>query len=171
MPIPDGILRIENPIQKAKTMEIFHRVSVTRNFFDKSANVVAMIAVPFFALYFWLIYYRKRYNYSEHLVANLMFISFANLAFTLLVFPVQILLKGTPWIGFMPLLGLLFQLIYFCIAYRGFVQLKGFWPMFKIIIGTLIGLMLWIFFTQIISALYIYQSWEFMDYFKHMGGR
>ncbi len=170
-PIPQGILRIENPIKKAEAMAIYHRVGVVKTFFTKSGNIMAMIAVPFFAFYFWLIYYRKRYNYSEHLVANLMFVSFANLAFSLVALPSEAILKGTPWAPFVPLLGFLLQIIYFAIAYKGFVELKGFWAMFKIVLATTIGIMLWVFLTQIVAAIYVYQNANFMDYLKHMGGR
>ncbi|TCC88211.1 DUF3667 domain-containing protein [Pedobacter frigiditerrae] len=170
-PIPEGISRIENPIKKEEAMAMYHRVGVVKNFFTKNSNFVAMIAVPFFALYFWLIYYRKRYNYSEHLVANLMFVSFANLAFSIIVNPIHALFKGTSWEPLMWIWGLLLQLIYFVVAYKGFVELKGLGAMFKIIIATLIGIMLWAFLTQMISAIYVYQNTNFMDYFKHMGGR
>lgn len=91
--IPDSILKIENPVKKQESILIYQRVIKTQQFFSRNANVVAMIAVPFFAFYFWLVFYRKAYSYSEHLVANLLFISFSNIAFTLLVFPIQMLLK------------------------------------------------------------------------------
>ncbi|WP_316771797.1 DUF3667 domain-containing protein [Pedobacter frigiditerrae] len=170
-PIPEGISKIENPVKKAEAMEMYHRVGVVKNFFTKNSNFVQMIAVPFFAFYFWVIYYRKRYNYSEHLVANLMFVSFANLAFSIIALPLLGVLKGSHWEPLIPLLALLLQLIYFVVAYKGFVELKGFWPMFKIILTTLIGLILWVLLTQLGSALYVYQNSNFMDYFKHMGGR
>ncbi|TKC05525.1 DUF3667 domain-containing protein [Pedobacter polaris] len=165
------IAEIPDPEKRQEATIIYHRAMKSQQFFVKNGNILAMIAVPFFSFYFWLIYYRKKYNYSEHLVANLMFISFANLAFTLLVHPLRALLKETSWVAFAPLLGLLLQLIYFVIAYKDFVDLKGPRAIFKVIMVTLIGLLLWAFLTQIASAIYVYQSLNFMDYFKHMGRR
>lgn len=169
--IPTTIIQIKDLEKREQAIAIYDRAITTRQFFTKHGNIAAMIAVPFFALYFWLIYYRKRYNYSEHLVGNLMFVSFANLAFSLLVFPLQALFKDTVWMSFIPLIGFLFQIIYFVIAYKAFLELKGFWSIFKIILATIIGLMLWILLTQLGSAIYVYQNANFMDYFWRMFGR
>ena len=169
--IPTTITQIKNLEEKRQAMVIYDRAIKTKQFFTKHGNVAAMIAVPFFALYFWLIYYRRRYNYSENLVASLMFVSFANLAFSLMVFPLQAISKDTVWTAFIPLLGFLFQIIYLTVAYKGFLDLKGYLAMFKVILAVVIGLLLWIFLTQIASAIYVYQNADFMDYLKYMGGR
>jgi len=168
---PEEISQIKSAEAKEQAIAIYDRAMLTKQFFTKHGNIAAMIAVPFFALYFWLIYYRKRYNYSEHLVGSLMFVSFANLAFSLLVFPLQALFKDTVWMLFIPLIGFLFQIVYLVIAYKAFLELKGFWAIFKIILAAIIGLMLWIFLTQLGSAIYVYQNSNFMDYFWRMFGR
>jgi hypothetical protein len=168
--IPDSILKIENPVKKQESILIYQRVIKAQQFFSKNANVVAMIAVPFFAFYFWLIFYRRAYNYSEHLVANLLFISFSNLAFTLLVFPIQMLLKNSSVENFVPLLGLILQWIYLAISYRSLMGIKGFWPVFKIVSATLIGLIFWVILTWLAMAIYIYQNAQFLDYFKRFFG-
>ncbi|RZL50182.1 MAG: DUF3667 domain-containing protein [Pedobacter sp.] len=169
--VPTEITRIENLQDRNDATAIYNRAIKTQLFFTKHGNVIAMIAVPFFAFYFWVLFYRRKYNFSEHLVANLMFVSFANLAFSLLVFPLQALLKDTPYTQSVLFLGFLIQIIYFSMAYRGFLELKGFWPTFKVTMATIIGLMLWGFLTQLLSAIYVYQNLNFMEYFKHMFGR
>ncbi len=165
--IPKQILQIQNPKAKENAIAQYKRVVKAQNFFRKNGNVIAMIAVPFFAFYFWLIYYRKSYNYSEHLVANLMFVSFANLAFSLIVFPLQAVFKGHA-ASLITNFGFLLQWFYFVMAYKGFMQLKGFGAMLKVILGTLIGLMLWITITISAMGIYIYQNTHFFEIFKHM---
>ncbi len=167
--IPVGIQKIQNHAAKKEAIAKFERGLKAREFMAKHANIMSMIAVPFFAFYFWLIYYRKHYNFSEHLVANLMFVSFANLAFSLIVYPLLGLLKGHPMAGLITLLGFLLQWFYFSMAYKGFIQLKGLWPMVKLIFGTLIGLLLWITITMCAIAIYVYQNAHFYELFKYMG--
>jgi hypothetical protein len=166
--LPVQISKIQNPKQKEQAIARFHRGVKAQEFFTKHGNIIAMIAVPFFAFYFWLIYYRRSYNYSEHLVANLMFISFANLAFSLIVFPLQAIFHGQSLIGSIKFLGFLLQWFYIVMAYRGFMQLKGFWPMLKIVFATLIGLMLWAMITVSAIAIYAYQNAHFYELFKYM---
>lgn len=169
--IPEQITRISNPAQKEKALAQYNRAIKTRDFSAKHGNVIAMIAVPFFAFFFWVIFYRRNYNYSEHLVANLMFVGFSNLAFTLIVFPLQATFKNTPWEGLMPTIGLILQIIYFAYAYKGFMQLKGFGASLKIFLLSFVGILLWVLITVFAFAFYVYQNADFMDYLKHMGGR
>jgi len=169
--MPERITKIDNDEKREEAIAIYERALKTQQFFIKHGNIVAMIAVPFFACYFWLIFYKRKYNYSEHLVANLMFVSFANLAFSLFVFPLQILLKTTPFASMVYFLGFLLQLVYFVVAYKGLMELKGFWPVTKIVVATIISLILWAVFSQLASAIYVYQNQNFMDYFRYLGGR
>jgi hypothetical protein len=167
-PVPEPILKIENIEKRKEVLMIYERAMYSKVFMFKHGNIVAMFAVPFFAFYFWLIYYRKKYNYSEHLVANLMFVSLANLAFSVIVYPTQTLLHGSPIAPMVTFLGFLLQWVYFVVAYKGFLQLKGFWPSTKVILSTIIGLVLWFFLTMIIMAIYVYQNSHFMDFFKYL---
>jgi hypothetical protein len=167
--ISEEISKIENPIKKQEATVIYKRVIKSQHFFAKSSNMIAMVAVPFFAFYFWLIFYKKRYNYSEHLVANLLFISFSNLAFSLIVFPIQMLLGKVSLVFYVPVLGIFLQWIYLVIAYKGLMDFKGFWPTIKLVFATFMGLIFWIVLTQLATAIYVYQNGQFMDYFKRMG--
>ncbi len=168
-PVPASISTIKDP-ELRTAMEIkHHRTMVARDFITKHGNLLAMFAIPFFALFFWLIYFRRSYNYSEHLVANLMFVTFSNLAFTLIVFPLQGVLRNTPWESMMPLVGLLLQAFYFAIAYKGFLQLKGFWPVTKIAMLSIVGIMLWSLVSLSGIAIYVMRNVHFYEYFRSMG--
>ncbi len=167
--VPKGISTIKNPQSKKEALAIYQRATAARSFFTKHGNIVAMIAVPFFAFFFWLIYFRRAYNYAEHLVANLMFVSFANLAFSLIVFPLQAMSKGVLNAGLINLLGLVLQWFYFSFAYSGFMNVKGFSQYLKVFLATLIVLILWSVLTILSIAVYSYQSWNFLDLLKHLG--
>ncbi|MCX2476498.1 hypothetical protein OQZ33_19340 [Pedobacter sp. MC2016-05] len=84
----------------------------------------SMIAVPFFALFFWLIYYKSQYNDAEHFIANVLRVSFSNLAFTFLAFTLEAA-KNTPWLPIVPSIGLVLQIIYYTYAYKDFMQQSG----------------------------------------------
>ncbi len=163
------ITAIKDPKIKEVALVRYERGIKAREFMTKNGNLVAMLAIPFFAFYFWLIYYRKPFNYSEHLVANLMFVTFANLAFTLIVFPLQGVLRNTPWGTWMPFLGLLLQAFYFTVAYKGMIQLKGFWPVTKIAVFSIIGIILWSVITLSSIAIYIVRNIHFYEHFKYLG--
>ncbi len=167
--IPAGIMQIKDPIAKQHQLTIYRRAMLAKDFTEKNGNIFAMFAIPVFALFFWLVYYRRAYNYSEHLVANLMFISFANLAFTLVVFPLQAILKGTPWVGMVNLIGLLLQAFYFTIAYKGLMQIKGAWPTAKVAIFSLLAVLIWSILSISMIAFYVVRNAHFYEFFKHMG--
>lgn len=166
--VPAGIEHIKDPEAKKQALAIYERGIKSKVFMTKHSNIVAMVAVPFFAFLFWLFYLRRKYNYSEHLVASLMFVSFANLAFSLLVIPLQAVFKGSPYELAVTALGFVLQWIYFVVAYGGFMQLNGFWQRTKIIVVVLFGLVLWIFLSMNLIALYVYQNAHFYEFFKYM---
>ncbi len=49
------------------TPPCFNRGNNVRQFMTQKANFVAMVAVPLIALISWLFFYRRGYNYAEHL--------------------------------------------------------------------------------------------------------
>lgn len=167
--IPERIEQIANADQKAKAMQQYERGKQVRQFVKKNSNVLAMLAVPFFAFYFWLIFRKGPYNYSEHLVANVMFISFSNLAFSLIVFPLEAVFRNSSWQLMLPLLGFLIQLVYITIAYKQLLVKRGFLVSLKIGTITLFGLVLWVITTSLAMAFYIFQNSQFLNYFKYMG--
>jgi len=127
-----------------------------------------MIAVPFFALFFWLIYYKSQYNDAEHFIANVLFVSFSNLAFTFLASPLEALAKNTPWLPIVPSIGLVLQIIYYTCAYKGFMQQSGILGTAMVFIQSFIAVVLWVALTMMAMAIYIYQNSHFIDFFSRM---
>ncbi len=156
---------------KQKYIGMLHRGNKARQFMEKKANIVAMIAVPLIALVSWLFFYRKGYNYAEHLTANLMFVVFSNLVFVLLVFPLQALFRGSAIAGWLPLAGMVLQALYLCWCYNGFFELRTVGQRTKSLLVSLFAIVLWFIFSLTIMAVYIYQSWDFYQFFGRMLGR
>ncbi|MEN9598710.1 MAG: hypothetical protein RL596_1021 [Bacteroidota bacterium] len=88
------------------------------NFIEKNIKLILFASIPFSAFVFFIFYRKSGYNYAEHLVANLFLTAFFNLVMTLLI-PLQVMINkfSTFLLYTIPLL--LFQLIYFAVAYQG----------------------------------------------------
>jgi len=167
-PVPAGILKIPNEQAKANAIAMFERGQNMGVFMSRNGNIVSMIAIPTIAFIFWLAYRKRKYNYAEHLTANLMFTTFANLAFTVIVFPLQNLAKGTSMEGGAIGVGLFLQMIYYSWAYTGLLQIKTFGGIAKTFLISLLGILVWTILWMTLMAIYIYQSWNFYEFFFRM---
>jgi hypothetical protein len=168
---PDAnvLQRIPTAEGKAKYIAIMKRANNISVVFKKHGNVVAMIAVPFISLFTWLFFRRKGFNYAEHLTANMMFVAFSNLVFTLVIFPLTALVNPTTSF-IITMLALLLQALYFAWGLNGFLQLRTAGQRFKSISVSLLIIILWAAFTMLASAIYIYQSKDFYQFFSRMKG-
>jgi hypothetical protein len=90
-------------------------------FFSKYSNYVAMLAAPLISFLIWLLYLRGRYNYTEHLVANLYLIGFTNLFRCLLVAPIAIFFSIDPNSRNVQLGFVLFEVLYRTLFYYRFM--------------------------------------------------
>lgn len=93
-----------------------------RSFFIKYANFVAMFAAPFISLLMWLIYLKGRYNFTEHLVANLYLIGFTNLVRCLLFMPILKLLAIDSESRIINLSFVGFEVLYRAVFYYRFMN-------------------------------------------------
>lgn len=137
-------------------------------FMNKHGNILAMIAVPFMAFIAWLFYRKNRYNYAEHLTANLMFVTFSLLVFTLLVFPLQGLYRGSAAYKYFIYGGLLLQAIYYTWCYYQFLQYDSFGKGLKAFLVSLLSVVLWSVLTLCFIAIYIYRDLNFYQFFTQM---
>jgi hypothetical protein len=161
--------RIPTEEGKKRYVTMMERSNDASVFFRKHGNVAAMIAVPFISFFTWLAFRRRGFNYAEHLTANMMFVAFSNLIFTLIVYP----LFGYLSAGKIPLwatgLAMTLQALYFGWSLNGFLQLNNSRQRVKSFIISLIAVILWAAFSLTMMAVYIYRSWDFYQFFKYMG--
>jgi hypothetical protein len=119
------VMLIKDPVQKKHMMALAHRIQNTTKYTSKYSNIMNMISTPLVTVFFWLCF-RKRYNYMEHLVANMYFVGFTMTVYALIFVP--LLRAWTDNRIVYTLLGMffLFEIIYRSISYYQFLNRKGF---------------------------------------------
>lgn len=162
------LARISTEEGKQRYIELLTRGSKVERFMAQKANIVAMVAVPFIALITWLFFYRRGYNYAEHLTANMMFVVFSNLLFAVLIFPLRAAFRGTPTAQYLPMWGLLLQALYLFWCLNGFLQLNKPGQRIKSLLVSLLAIVCWFLFSLTVMALYIYQSGDFYQFYKRV---
>lgn len=163
---PDAkvLQRIATPGGKQHYITMMKRVNKSSSFFRKHGNVAAMIAVPFISLFTWLFFRRRGLNYAEHLTANMMFVAFSNLVFTLIIFPLSGLFE-TNKTYFFTMIAMLLQAVYFAWGLNGFLQLTTRGQRTKSFLVALLAIFFWAVFSVTLMAVYVYQSWDFYQFF------
>jgi hypothetical protein len=135
---------IQDPILQQKMMAMVERIKNVNHYTSKYSNVVNMFATPLYAAIFWLCYRRSRYTYIEHLVANMYFMGFTMLVFSLFLVPWQkiLLTNGNPW-RYMIIL-FCFEIFYRTMAYYRFINKKGTWPFLKAMGVSVLPVIIWV---------------------------
>jgi len=111
---------ITNTAQKEKMIHLYERKEKVNHFIRKYSNLMAMMALPLIAFFFWLFYKKENYNYTEHLVAGMYMLGFCILINTLVILPISLLFHLSP--NYNTLFFLLFQLAYFTVFYYRFLN-------------------------------------------------
>lgn len=148
-----GAMYAKDPAMRKYLGEMAVRMKKLNKFTGKYSNVMNMLATPLFSFLLWLFFLRDRYNYIEHLVANMYFIPFALLFYALLIVPLQHSLQVNQWVLIGPYFA--FETIYRCVAYYQFFNKGGWWHVTKIIFSTLLTQAIWVFGTYYLIVTYI----------------
>ncbi len=160
--------RIPTAAGKAAYVATMTRVNDANGLFRKHGNLVAMVAIPFISLFTWLFFRKRGFAFTEHLTANMMFVAFSNLIFSLFVFPLARLAQNPAVSGMISLLAILLQVAYFTWALNGFLLLKTGGERAKSFFVSFTAILLWALFSMTIMAIYIYQGWDFYKFFTRM---
>lgn len=135
--------RTENPVKQAHLYKMAHRMENMNRFVSKYSNVINMLATPLMALVFWLVYKKGKYNFVEHLVANLYFVPFVMIFYALLIVPLQKLLFDYSS-GYLVLVAFfLFEIVYRGMAYYQFMGRPGAGPLVKALAVSFLTVALW----------------------------
>lgn len=124
-------------------------------FIQKHSNILGILAVPFFSLFTWFLIRKGNWNYVEHIVGNIMFIAFANLAFTLTITPLMAAFSGSAVYFIFLVLGLFLQSIYLGWAQFQFNGSPGTGYFFYCFFIGLVATACWGIFTQSVLMLYV----------------
>jgi hypothetical protein len=108
-------------LKQAEGIKRIQKMANIGRFFSKYSNYVAMLAAPLISFLIWLVYFKGRYNFTEHLVANLYLIGFTNLFRCLIIMPIAAFLSiqtqnRNVQFGFM-----LFEVLYRTLFYYRFM--------------------------------------------------
>jgi hypothetical protein len=141
---------IPDPVVKAKIYTIMSRQANALFFIKKYSNLISMFAVPLMSFLLYLFYCRGRYNYAEHLVANLYNYGFTALTFTFIAIPLASLVNSTFVGGIVLGAFFVFDLVYRSIYYYNFMDRRSVAAAFKAV-GVVISVQ--IFWLIIVLAL------------------
>ena len=147
--------QVPDAIKRTRMLAKLDRVEKASHFMAKYSNYINMAVTPFYAFIFFLFFRRNRYNYTEHLVANLYFAGFGVLFFILFVLPYSLLMKGSPNYIYGIYGFLIFEALYRSFAYYQFINKRGVKHyLYALFVATLI-IISWYFFSTTAVAYYI----------------
>lgn len=148
------VQQIPDPVKKAHFLGLVKRQAQVSVFTKKYSNILAMCALPLVSFIFYLCYRRNKYNYAEHVVANLYGVGFTSLVLGIIFIPLMSLtnLKGY-FIG----LGayFIFEIIYRSIYYTRLLDKKGAGAFFKALGVAVLAQVTWIALTMSLLFWYI----------------
>ncbi len=150
--VEQGALYAKDPAMRKYLGELAVRMKQVNKITGKYSNVINMLATPLFSFILWLFFIRARYNYVEHLVANMYFTPFALLFYALLFVPLR-RLPVNEWLILAPYF--VFETVYRCVAYYQFINKKGWLPALKVVGVTLLTQTLWFMGTYYLIVTYI----------------
>lgn len=145
-----------SPAQKQQLL-MAKRSMEAADFTAQYANFVNMLATPVLVLWMYLFYRRQRLNFTEHLVANLYFVGFTSLGYSLLFVPVFHFVKdGSSLYVFLLLLYFVFEIGYRSISYyQLFPELKGKGGGWRCILASICSTVFWFILSFTAVGMYI----------------
>lgn len=170
--VPDANVLKYMPTEEARTnyTAVIKRVNTTNIIFRKNSNLVAMVAIPIIALFTWLFFKRRGFNYTEHVVAMMMYVAFGNLVFSLFINPLEFFIDSRRMVLIITFTGMFLQILYFTWALNGLFELKRAGERLKSFLVSLFCILFWAFFSMTVMAIYIYQSGDFYKFFTRLFG-
>lgn len=142
------------PEKRARAQGMFERRAKIMKFIDKYSNVLAMIATPLISAIIFLFYMKGRYNYTEHLVANMYISGITVLFHGAIVVPLEKMFH-LPQMNLLLILYFIFEVTYRAISYYYFINRRTTGAAVKATLVSLVGIFAWVATTFTIIALYI----------------
>jgi len=146
----------QNTIKRERRLAKIERAEQATKFMGKNSNLVSLlVATPFVTLIFFLFNSRRKYNYTEHLIANFYFAGFSALFFILLVAPLSHFINSSQFYFSAISCFLLFEIFYRSIAYYQFINKKGTKHYLFALLPSVISVVLWSVLSYTIIEFYI----------------
>ena len=122
--VKEGVSHIPDKVERERKLVKLERIEKGSAFLAKYSNIINFILTPIVALIFFLFYYKSGYNFTEHLVVNLLISGMNALFFILFVTPYSLLSKGTPYYMYGIYGFFAWEIIYRTIFYYRFINKK-----------------------------------------------
>ncbi|MEO6684614.1 MAG: DUF3667 domain-containing protein [Dyadobacter sp.] len=151
---PNILKRIPTEQGRQKYIARLQKASKFTHYIEKYSNIVALISTPVMALIFFACFYKKEYNYAEHLVANVFFAAFYGIITTIVILPVMGLTKGGKWYGMIVIGNFVLHALYFS---WGYYQLMGFRKkihFLRIFLIAMLSILVWVIISTAVNILY-----------------
>lgn len=102
---------------KHKQLMVLNRSVAAAQFIEKNNKLLLLASIPLTAFVFWLGFRRRGLSYAEHIVAATFLTGALAVFMSLVIIPIMGLAKHTSWYGLFVMGSLVFQLVYFSLAY------------------------------------------------------
>jgi Protein of unknown function (DUF3667) len=116
--------QIADPVKKTKFLKIMQRQANSIFFIKKYSNIINMVTVPLLALIFSLFYLKGKYNYTEHMVANMYSAGFTAVVMAFIIIPLMSTGNKYVYTGAL-IANIVFDIIYRGIFYYRFMNRPG----------------------------------------------
>ena len=152
-PDPKILAQMPNAAARKYYEELIHRSNEGTEFLSKKLNTVTMLVLPFYAFVSWIFFRRRGYNYSEILVAFLLFQSFVSLCMAVSVIPWLGRVKDPSILLYVFLGVIILMSTYVGWGQYSFYGFKNRWMMILTSLVSMVGYVL-IFVLMLVSILY-----------------
>lgn len=157
---PDPKILAQLPSEASRQMYI---TAITRStnattFLAKNTNNLAMVAVPFYAFLIWLFFKKRGRNFSEIMLAVILFTAFSNLLFTIFFTPVMGYYFGTAKYFYVFLIGVLLMIAYYSWGFKTFFNYTSFIGYIKIFSVMFFVMLVWTLVTFTAIFYYVYRD-------------
>jgi hypothetical protein len=138
--------------QPTKRTQFEERRQTMMQFIEKRGNILIFLAVPLFALVYWLFFLRTGINFAEHLVAHVFFMGFYALATALIFVPSRHYIPSGSWYNYTLLM---LQFFYLTFAYTAFIPSRTSFKLLKAATAAFLAILSWFIVSGGIGTLYI----------------
>ncbi len=159
--LKESVMQIPEREKRERRLEKVARMEKAINFTSKNSNYLNMALTPIIAGIFFLFYSRRKYNYTEHLVANLYFVGFLGLIFIFLVTPYLIITRNSGAYLYGIQFFLLAEVMYRSIAYYQFMGRKGILSYLYALLISILVIVGWYFLSTSLIGFYIQSGFRF----------
>jgi RNA polymerase subunit RPABC4/transcription elongation factor Spt4 len=152
--VPERPGWIKTESQRQKYDKIVKRRIQMGEFMNKRINIVLFVSTPFIAFILWL-FYKRRYNYAEHLSTMAYVNSFISITTIFLFAPLMYFIKDPGVKSFVYIIMMASHVFYLAFMYYGLLGYKTATGYLKTFGVSVVAIIAWAIFSMGIGMLYI----------------